>query len=168
MYHVGAGYIFLFFALLQIVDVVFPALNFADWADTLVVVVGLAGFPIALLLAWIYELTPRAPGRRRRSCSATTINSCGGAGMGLAGYLLIWSVGFGLWKDAYWKGLLALAVGFAVTALALGALPYVRFPNDQYPPEALWIMGSIMVLPITWAAFTLAGRWFLKRPLLHA
>ncbi len=59
VYHVGAGYIFLFFALLQIVDVVFPALNFADWADTLVVVVGLAGFPIALLLAWIYELTPR-------------------------------------------------------------------------------------------------------------
>ncbi len=91
-----------------------------------------------------------------------------GAGMGLAGYLLIWSVGFGLWKDAYWKGLLALAVGFAVTALALGALPYVRFPNDQYPPEALWITGSIRVRPIPWAAFPLAGRWFLKRPLLHA
>lgn len=90
------------------------------------------------------------------------------AGIGLAAYLLIGSVAFGLWKDAYWKGLLVLVAGSAVTALALGALPYVRFPSDQYPPEALWIMGNIIALPITWAAFTLAGRWFLKRPLVRA
>lgn len=42
----------------QVADVVFGALNFPDWALPMVVVAGILGFPIALILAWTFEVTP--------------------------------------------------------------------------------------------------------------
>ena len=42
----------------QVSDVVVPALNLPEWANTLVVVLGLLGFPIAATLSWIFDLTP--------------------------------------------------------------------------------------------------------------
>lgn len=42
----------------QIADVVFIALNFPDWALAFVVIAGVLGFPIALVLAWTFEVTP--------------------------------------------------------------------------------------------------------------
>ena len=35
-----------------------PALNVPEWAVTLVVVLTILGFPLALVLAWALELTP--------------------------------------------------------------------------------------------------------------
>jgi len=42
----------------QVSEVVVPALNLPDWVNTLVVVLGLLGFPIAATLSWIFNLTP--------------------------------------------------------------------------------------------------------------
>ena len=42
----------------QVAEVVFGALNFPEWALPLVVVAGVLGFPIALILAWTFEITP--------------------------------------------------------------------------------------------------------------
>ena len=42
----------------QIAEVVFGALNFPDWALPLIVIAGILGFPIALILAWTFEITP--------------------------------------------------------------------------------------------------------------
>lgn len=44
--------------LIQVADVMFPALGLADWTVTLVAALLIVGFPIALILAWAYELTP--------------------------------------------------------------------------------------------------------------
>lgn len=42
----------------QISQIVVPALNLPTWVNSLVVVMGLLGFPIAATLAWIFDLTP--------------------------------------------------------------------------------------------------------------
>jgi DNA-binding winged helix-turn-helix (wHTH) protein len=42
----------------QVSEVVVPALNLPEWTNTLVVVLGLLGFPIAVTLSWIFDLTP--------------------------------------------------------------------------------------------------------------
>ena len=42
----------------QVGEVVFKAMNFPEWALPLVVVAGVLGFPIALILAWTFEVTP--------------------------------------------------------------------------------------------------------------
>ena len=39
-------------------DLVIPALGLPDWVLTLVVLLGLLGFPIALFLSWVFDLTP--------------------------------------------------------------------------------------------------------------
>jgi TolB-like protein/Tfp pilus assembly protein PilF len=39
-------------------DIVFPRLGFADESVTLVLILALVGFPIAVYLAWVYDITP--------------------------------------------------------------------------------------------------------------
>ena len=46
------------FTVLQAADLVVPRLQLPDWTVTLMVVLALLGFPIALVLAWAFELTP--------------------------------------------------------------------------------------------------------------
>lgn len=46
------------FVLLQIADIVFPALSLPQWTITLVVALTIIGFPMAMALTWIFEATP--------------------------------------------------------------------------------------------------------------
>jgi len=46
------------FVAIEGADLVFPRLAFPEWSVTLVVWVALFGFPVALVLAWMYERTP--------------------------------------------------------------------------------------------------------------
>lgn len=55
---VGIGYGAAAFVVLQIADLVFPALSVPDWCYRFLVIVCLAGFPVALILAWLYDITP--------------------------------------------------------------------------------------------------------------
>ena len=55
---VGAVYVVVAWLLVQIADTTFPILQLPDWTVTLVTVLLLIGFPIALIFAWAFELTP--------------------------------------------------------------------------------------------------------------
>jgi TolB-like protein/Tfp pilus assembly protein PilF len=75
VYRVAAAYIIAAGFIIQIGSAVFPALNVPGWAFRLVVVLLLMGFPIALILAWAYDVTPQGiratpapttPGSHRR------------------------------------------------------------------------------------------------------
>jgi adenylate cyclase len=63
VYRVSAAYVIIAFALLQGADIVLPALGAPDWALQLVVVLAIAGLPVAATLAWIFEITPRGIAR---------------------------------------------------------------------------------------------------------
>ena len=43
----------------QMTEIVVPALALPDWVSTLIVVLGILGFPIAATLSWIFDLTPQ-------------------------------------------------------------------------------------------------------------
>lgn len=58
--------------LVQMADVVFPALALPPWTITLVVLLVLIGFPIAMLLAWAYDITPAGVRRTPSETGATT------------------------------------------------------------------------------------------------
>src|SRR6478735_1294856 len=45
--------------LIQIATQVFPFFEIPNWAVRLVVIVLVLGFPIALILSWIFDLTPQ-------------------------------------------------------------------------------------------------------------
>ena len=58
VWHVAVSYLLLGAILVGVANDVLPRLNLPDWTVTLVVVIILMGFPIAILLAWAYELRP--------------------------------------------------------------------------------------------------------------
>jgi eukaryotic-like serine/threonine-protein kinase len=58
VFKVGAAYAIVGWLLMQIASVAFGALRLPSWTVTFVTALIVIGFPIALLLAWAYEVTP--------------------------------------------------------------------------------------------------------------
>jgi TolB-like protein len=58
VYRVAIAYAVVAWLLIQIATQVFPVFEIPGWCVRLVVVLLLLGFPIAVILAWAYELTP--------------------------------------------------------------------------------------------------------------
>jgi TolB-like protein len=59
VYRVAAAYVIAAGFIIQISSAVFPAWDLPNWAFRLVVVFLLIGFPISLILAWAYDITPQ-------------------------------------------------------------------------------------------------------------
>lgn len=55
---VGIAYLVVAWLVLQLADVIFPALGLPDWSITLALGLLVIGFPVALVLAWVFDLTP--------------------------------------------------------------------------------------------------------------
>ncbi|MEO8459669.1 MAG: tetratricopeptide repeat protein [Dokdonella sp.] len=102
VFRVAAAYAVIGWALIQVTSTVVPALHLPDALTTAVVLLVLLGFPITLVLAWVFEMTPdgvrrtephtstaaRAPvdaQRIGRRLSAITIGA-----LGLAVAVLLW------------------------------------------------------------------------------
>ncbi len=56
---VGIAYAAAAFVLLQVADLVFPAFEISDRIYRLLVIVSLAGLPLALILSWLFDVTPQ-------------------------------------------------------------------------------------------------------------
>jgi len=79
VYRVAAAYIVAGGFIVQMVSAAFPAWELPNWSQRLVIALVLAGFPIALIFAWIFDVTPSGiertsklepaagPSRRRRN-----------------------------------------------------------------------------------------------------
>jgi adenylate cyclase len=67
---VGTVYVVVAWALMQGADVMFPALNLPAWTVTLVAALVIAGFPVALMLAWAFQLTPSGVARDKTNVDA--------------------------------------------------------------------------------------------------
>ena len=58
VYRVAAAYVVVAWLLIQVATQVFPFFEIPNWAVRLVVLLLILGFPVALILAWAFELTP--------------------------------------------------------------------------------------------------------------
>ncbi len=58
VFRVAAVYGAASFAILEASDILFPRIGLPEWTVTFVAVLALLGFPVALVLAWVYERTP--------------------------------------------------------------------------------------------------------------
>src|ERR1700730_6483311 len=59
VYKVAAAYIFAGWALSQGIAQVFPVFDIPNWVIRLIVLLIIVGLPIALVLAWMFEITPQ-------------------------------------------------------------------------------------------------------------
>src|SRR3954447_20762105 len=83
VYRVAAAYIIAAGGIIQLASATFPAWELPNWALRLVILLLLVGFPIALILAWAFDVTPQgiratppvptAPRRRRNVVALVAI-----------------------------------------------------------------------------------------------
>src|SRR6266567_6846426 len=94
VYRVAAAYIIAAGFIIQIGSAVFPAWELPNWTLRLVIVFLLIGFPIALILAWAYDVTPqgiqvtKAPPGAHRQRNIISLIAAGLAISAVAGFFL--------------------------------------------------------------------------------
>jgi Tol biopolymer transport system component len=59
VFQVAAVYAVMAWLIIQVIDVINEPLKLPEWLDTVVIVLLAVGFPIAIVLAWAFDLTPR-------------------------------------------------------------------------------------------------------------
>jgi TolB-like protein len=78
VYKVAVAYIVAGWALSQGIAQVFPVFDVPNWAIRLIVVLIIVGFPVAVVLAWAFEITPEGI-KRTEDVDVTQPHSLGGA-----------------------------------------------------------------------------------------
>ncbi|MGH8214431.1 MAG: hypothetical protein ACREPZ_01855, partial [Rhodanobacteraceae bacterium] len=69
VYRVAVAYAVVGWLLIEVATQVFPVFHMPDWADQLVVLLIVIGFPVALILAWAFEMTPEGVRRTEPATS---------------------------------------------------------------------------------------------------
>jgi TolB-like protein/Tfp pilus assembly protein PilF len=117
VYKVAAAYAIVGWLLIQIAASTFPFLKIPEWGTRLVIVLVLLGFPLALVLAWAFEMTPA--GIRRTEAELLDESAARPPG----------------------GKFVAILTGLAIGAAGLLFFQFIR-PKDSLPSEK-----SIAVLP---------------------
>jgi len=147
VFRVAIAYAAVAFVLVQATDYVFEALLFPPWAHRLFVVFVLLGFPIALLLAWAFELTPEGVERTRAAGSAG--GEVAGAATGAAGDRSGGSAVPPTPAERAFRGAKRFLAVIVVGA-ALGLLAYrVVTPDASSASGGPARIGSVAVLPFS-------------------
>ena len=68
-------YTIVIWLIFQVTDVIVEPLGLPGWFDTMVVVLGLLGFPVAAVLAWIFDITPSGVVRDHRPIETAKAHS---------------------------------------------------------------------------------------------
>lgn len=92
VYRVAVVYATVAFVIVQSASLIFPALDIPPWGYSLVVVLALLGFPVAVVLAWAFEISPE--GRARATSSPEDAEGVDGTGIRwLVGFLVLLTAG---------------------------------------------------------------------------
>ena len=77
VYKVAVAYAVVGWLLIQVATQVFPFLEIPNWMIRLVILLTALGFPVALVIAWAFELTPEGI-KRTEAADAARQHSRGG------------------------------------------------------------------------------------------
>src|SRR3979490_1717979 len=106
VYKVAVAYAVVSWLLIQVATQVFPFFEIPNWAVRLVVLLLILGFPIALILAWAFEITPEGIKRAEDVAPGESMLTRGGRklvgitialGLIAAGLLIFRLVGTARW-----------------------------------------------------------------------
>jgi TolB-like protein/Flp pilus assembly protein TadD len=129
---VAATYAIVAWLLLQIAALVIPALSLPEWGVPMVTVLVLLGFPVALVLAWAFELTPSGI---RRTGTADPSADVRARGVDLALVVLL-ALGIGIIAfEAFNLGMNRSASttdsAEQVHGLSIAVLPFADMTGDE-------------------------------------
>src|SRR6202043_1024928 len=82
VYRAAVAYAVVAWLLIQVATQVFPFFDIPNWAVRLVVLLLILGFPVALILAWAFEITPEGIKLEKDVAPGEPTTSPGGAQLG--------------------------------------------------------------------------------------
>jgi TolB-like protein/Tfp pilus assembly protein PilF len=127
IYRVAAAYAVVSWLIIQIATSTFPVLEIPSWCVRLVIVLLVLGFPIALVLAWAYELTPEGIKRTEGVAPAKSIRRTTGQKLNaLIIAVLVCTVAFLIYQRYYSN---PSATGISEKSIAV--LPFENFSDDK-------------------------------------
>jgi len=127
VFRVAVAYAIVGWLIIRIATQLFPVLEIPDWCVRLVVILLLLGFPVAMILAWAYELTPEglkrtedlAPTEAARRPVTQRLNLTIIA-------VLVCAVAFLIWQRYY-----SSPAAAAVPEKSIAVLPFENFSDDK-------------------------------------
>ena len=132
IFRVAGVYAVVGWILMQVVAVMTPALNLPDWVDSFFAVALIIGFPIAVLIAWAFEMTPQGVKRTEAVAEGESITGQTGRklditiviGLALVVLLLGW--------QSLNQSTRASKPSFAEDVISVAVLPFVDLsPNGD-------------------------------------
>lgn len=131
---VSSAYLALGWVVVEVTSTVTPLLNLPDWLPSVVVWIGIIGFPFVAVFAWVYELTPEG---LKRESEIDRSSSAGHVASRRLNYLII--------------GFVAVAVLlFAMDYFSRSSATPSAQPEPAQPVEAVAVLDerpAIAVLP---------------------
>lgn len=102
VFRVGAAYLVVGWLLVQVVTSIEEPLGLPGWFDTAIIVLLAIGFPIALLFAWAYELTPEGVKKTDAVEAGASITSITGRKLDflIIGALVL-ALGYFIWESRF-------------------------------------------------------------------
>ncbi|WP_323761239.1 hypothetical protein [Maricaulis sp.] len=99
VFRVAAAYLVVGWLVMQVITVISDAAGLPSWADSLALILLLAGLPVAVFIAWAFELTPAGlkpteqvdPDKSLSRATGTTLDIAILAGLGLVAVLVLTS-----------------------------------------------------------------------------
>lgn len=117
---VGIAYAALAWLVIEVTETIFPYLHLPPWLNGFIVIVALIGFPIALALAWVFEITP----------SGIVVDRSGGNAAEDGGHTLAHA------GTNRVRRLDAIAIGAALVAASIIGYQFVGTGADRRSPTA--------------------------------
>jgi TolB-like protein/Flp pilus assembly protein TadD len=136
VYKVAVAYAVVGWLLVQVTTQVFPIFEIPNWALRLIVLAIIIGFPIALVIAWAFELTPEGI-KRTEDADAAKIHSQGGAWIYIAIVGALLSVGlfvlgrYTASNPGSTEGARAPAATGSMPAKSIAILPFENLSDEK-------------------------------------
>jgi len=142
VYKVAVAYAVVGWLAVQVATQVFPFLEIPNWAIRLVIMLVAIGFPIALVLAWAFELTPEGIRRAETVTGATAAKSAHRAWIYVVMVACILSIGvffLGRYTALRTSSSPESAKAAAPSAKSVAVLPFANLSRD--PDNAYFAAG---------------------------
>ncbi|MBT8085274.1 MAG: tetratricopeptide repeat protein [Woeseia sp.] len=151
---VGIAYMVVAWLMIQVADVILPTFDTPRWVMQILISFLFLGFPVAVVLAWVYELTPVGLKRSDDVLRQASIHWLTGRRLdGAIISLLVMAVVFLVYENYVVKGIANLNAPEPVSVAVLAFKNLSRDPDDEYfadglADELLSVLGRVRELKV--------------------